>query len=89
MVELTDREKAIIHTMFFMMNPATKSVPLNLRSAALMTMLNMRGMKFQIEELQEFSRAIEDEQNLSIQESFGFLNRHPDMVEALKSFRFQ
>ena len=88
MVELTDREKAIIHTMFFMMNPATIKVPINLRASALQVMLKMRKINFTTEELQEFSHAVEDEQKLSIQESFGFLHKHPEMLRHLDDVKF-
>ena len=88
MVELTDREKAIVHTMFFMMNPATIKVPINLRAGALSTMLKMRKLNFEITELQDFTHAIEQEQKDAISESFGFLNAHPEIMESLKGFRF-
>lgn len=59
MVELTDREKAIVHTMFFMMNPQTMKVPINLRATALSIMLKTRKLNFETPELQDFTHAIE------------------------------
>ena len=88
MVELTPREKAIIHTIFFMMNPATMKVPINLRASALQTMLKVRKINFELAELQDFSHAIEQEQKDAISESFGFLNAHPEILKSLDDLRF-
>ena len=88
MVELTDREKAIIHTMFFMMNPQTTKVPINLRATALSTMLKIRKLNFEVAELQDFTHAIEQEQKDAIAEGFGFLNVHPEIMKSLEGFRF-
>ena len=88
MVELTSREKAIVHTMFFMMNPQTIKVPIQLRATALSTMLKIRKLNFEVEQLQDFTHAIEQEQKDAISESFGFLNAHPEIMESLKGFKF-
>lgn len=88
MVELTPREKAIIHTMFFMMNPQTMKVPIQLRATALTTMLKIRKLNFEVEELQDFTHAIEQEQKDAVSEGFGFLNAHPEIMESLKHLKF-
>lgn len=88
MVELTDREKAIVHTMFFMMNPLTMKVPIQLRATALSTMLKIRKLNFEIPELQDFTHAIEQEQKDSVAEGFGFLNAHPEIMKSLEGFKF-
>ena len=88
MTELTKREQALVHTMFFMMNPATISVPINLRAAALQSMLKIRKLDFKLAELQEFTHAVEAEQKLAIQESFGFLNKHQDLLKGLDNVKF-
>ena len=88
MVELTDREKAIVHTMFFMMNPQTMKVPINLRATALSTMLKIRKLNFEVPELQDFTHAIEQEQKDAISEGFGFLNAHPEIMNSLKGLKF-
>lgn len=87
MAELTEREKAIIHTMFFMMNPATIKVPIELRENTLLTMLKIRGINFTLAELQDFSHAIEKEQKDAIAESFGFLNKHPELLRRIGDFK--
>ena len=88
MVELTDREKAIVHTMFFMMNPQTIKVPIQLRATALSTMLKCRKLNFEVEQLQDFTHAIEKEQCDAVAESFGFLNAHPEIMRSLKGLKF-
>ena len=88
MVELAPREKAIVHTMFFMMNPQTMRVPINLRAAALSTMLKIRKLNFEVSELQDFTHAIEQEQKDAISEGFGFLNAHPEIMKSLDGLKF-
>lgn len=74
--------------MFFMMNPITVAVPINLRATALQTMLKIRKINFRLEELQEITRAAEDEQKLAMQEGFGFLNKHPEISKLLDDIKF-
>lgn len=83
MVELTEREQTIVHVMNFMMNPQTKSVPLDVRATALKAMLGIRGINASVEFCQDISHAVEDEMNLAQGQGFKFLDQHKDMLKDL------
>ena len=88
MVELTEREKVIILELGIMFNPQIKAVPFNLKVLALKTLLETRNISISEDELKDISVAIEKEQQDSISEGFGFLNKHKEIGEALKDFKF-
>ena len=80
MAELTNREKAIVHTMYFLMNDQSKHVPFETRLVALKVLLGARGIKFTEDELKDITQAVDKEQKDSIKEGFGFLAKHQDRL---------
>jgi len=89
MAELTDREKAIVHEMFYLMNPITKAVPFDTRLIALKMMLKIRKVKISEDELKDLSHAIDQEQKLAMQQGFGFLDKHKEMMKRIDDIQFE
>jgi|TARA_B110000285_G_C14934569_1_gene518941 hypothetical protein len=85
MVELTQREQTIVHVMNLMMNPLTKSVPIDTRAIALKTMLGMRGIDASVEFCQDISHAVTSEMEQAQQGGFKLLD---DNKELLKNVDF-
>lgn len=81
MVEFTEREKTIVHVMNFMMNPLTKSVPIDTRAISLKAMIGMQGINATTEFCQDISHAVEEEMKLSQGKGFKFLDDHKDMLK--------
>lgn len=87
MAELTPREKTIIHIMNVMMNPQTKNVPLDMKVQAILFIIKVKNLPFEIPELKDLSHAIEAEQNSIMQEAFGLLAKHPELAKNLQGFK--
>lgn len=83
MVELTERERTIVHVMNFMMNPQTKQVPIDTRAVALKAMIGIQGINASVEFCQDISHAVEDEMNLAQGKGFKFLDENKDMLKSL------
>ncbi len=81
MVEFTEREKTIVHVMNFMMNPMTKSVPIDTRAVALKAMIGMQGINASIEFCQDISHAVEAEMNLAQGKGFKFLDDNKGILK--------
>jgi len=81
MVELTQREQTIIHVMNIMMNPLTKSVPIDTRAIALKAMLGMRGINATVEFCQDISHAVTDEMEQAQQGGFKFLDENKENLK--------
>ena len=81
MVELTEREKTIVHVMNFMMNPQTKSVPIDTRAVALKAMIGIQGINASIEFCQDISHAVDEEMKMAQGKGFKFLDSHKDMLK--------
>lgn len=83
MVELTEREKTIVHVMNFMMNPLTKSVPIDTRAVALKAMIGIQGINASIEFCQDISHAVEDEMKLAQGKGFKFLDENKELLKGV------
>jgi len=83
MVELTERERTIVHVMNFMMNPTTKHVPLDTRAVALKGMIGIQGINASTEFCQDISHAVEDEMKQSQGKGFKFLDENKDLLKNL------
>jgi len=82
-MEFTDREKCLVHTMKFMMNPLTKAVPIETRAIALKTMLGIRGINISEDECKDMTHAVEQEQNEIVQNGFAFLDKHKESMKGM------
>jgi len=87
-MEFTEREKAVVHLMNMLMNPATKQIPLNLRVQSLAMVCKIRKIPYDEQTMKDMSFAIEDEIQMSVKEAFGFLSKHPEIMNAMKDFKF-
>lgn len=87
MVEFTEREKSIIHLMNMLMNPQTKHIPLDLRVKALSAICLIRKIPYDEDFFKDMSHGIDDEIQQSMNEGFGFLNKHPELMKHIKDFK--
>ena len=83
MVELTEREQTIVHVMNFMMNPLTKSVPIDTRAVALKAMIGIRGINASVEFCQDISHAVAVEMEQAQGNGFKFLDDHKEMLKGM------
>jgi len=83
MVELTEREKTIVHVMNFMMNPMTKNVPIDTRAVALKAMIGIQGINATVEFCQDISHAVEAEMNLAQGKGLKFLDENKEMLKGI------
>jgi len=81
MVELTERERTIVHVMNFMMNPMTKNAPLETRAVALKAMIGVQGINATTDFCQDISHAVEAEMNLAQGKGLKFLHDNKDMLK--------
>ncbi|MFI5416429.1 MAG: hypothetical protein ACHQW9_00050 [Nitrososphaerales archaeon] len=91
MVEFTDREIKIIHTMNVLRNPQLigKTPPEVMKTIVTGTLL-VRGIKFEEQEIIDLIEGVTDEVNLSVQNAMGFIHKHQGMFKdfaALKLFK--
>ena len=83
MVEFTDREIKIIHSMAFLQSPQFKAVPPEVKKNAVGLMLKARGMNFDEGELVDIMEGIKAEQELTIKEAYGMLDKMGPMLKDL------
>ena len=86
MVELTDREKKIIHYIMTMNNPQTKNQPLELRILALKSVMLCAKLNWNYDEMQDLSYAIKAENERALDSGFGQLNKYKDLLKNVDSF---
>ena len=83
MVELTERERTIVHVMNFMMNPLTKQVPIDTRAVALKAMIGIQGINATVEFCQDISHTVEEEMKQAQGKGFKFLDQNKDMLKGI------
>ena len=87
MVELTDREKKIIHIKFIMHGEKLQKLPINVRETMLIMTLKLRGIEYDKNEMLDIGQAIIDEQGMIEKKGMGFLDKHGKGIAArLKGF---
>jgi hypothetical protein len=83
MVELTEREKTIVHTMNILMNPMTKSAPLDVRVIALKSMLGFSGINAEEDFLKDLTHSVEATMNESMGKGLKFLDKHKESMKGM------
>lgn len=91
MVEFTEREIKIIHTMNVLRNPQLigKTPPAVMKTVVTGTLM-VRGITFDESEIIDLIEGVTDEVNLSVQKALGFIHKHQPMfkdLDALKLFK--
>lgn len=91
MVEFTDREIKIIHTMNVLRNPQLigKTPPEVMKTIVTGT-LTIRNIQFEEQEIIDLIEGVTEEVNLSVQKALGFIHKHQPMFKdftALKLFK--
>ena len=91
MVEFTEREMKIIHTMNVLRNPQliSKTPPEVMKTIVTATLM-VRGIKFEEQEIIDLIEGVTDEVNLSVQNAIGFIHKHQPLFKdmaALKLFK--
>ena len=87
MVEFTERERAVIHLMSILQNPMTKDIPFDLKIQSLMATCLLRKIPFDETTMKDMAIGIDEEIKLTIKEGFGFLAKHPELLQAMKDFK--
>lgn len=85
MVELTDREKQIIHCMHILINPELKDMPQQAREAAIQSQYLARGLKWDENEATDLILAINQETKETIQNAMALLNKYAPHFKGLSS----
>lgn len=88
MVELTEREKKIIHAMNVMRNPQLYTTPPETKKDIIIMTLKIRGMVFDESEIIDLIYAVNDEVNLSVANGLGLLNRFAPMLKGIDKLKF-
>lgn len=89
MVEFSDREIKIIHTMTILQNPLLKDAPPELKKTLLTTNLQVRGLQFEEREIIDLHEGVMAEQKEVLQRGLKFMSQHGvSMTEALKHIKF-
>ena len=83
MVELTLREKQIIHAMNVMLNPALKDVPFNVKTQALQATLLSAGYTWNEDEMTDLMDSIAEETKGGFQNALKLLDRFKDQIKFL------
>ena len=91
MVEFTEREIKIIHTMNVLRNPQLigKTPPDVMKTIVTGTLL-VRNIQFEEQEIIDLIEGVTDEVNLSVQNAMGFIHKHQEKFKdfsALKLFK--
>jgi hypothetical protein len=73
--------------MNMLMNPQTKHIPLDLRVKALSAICLIRKIPYDEDFFKDMSHGIDAELQLAMDEGFGFLNKHPELMKHLKDFK--
>lgn len=82
MAELTERERKIVFIKFIMHGEKFSHFPVNTRENMLMAALNLRGLKYDKDEMLDLGQAILDEQEMFNKNALGFLEKNKDKVKA-------
>jgi len=83
MVELTDREKKIVHMITTMLNPALKDVPFNIKTKALQSVLLVAGFRWDEEEATDMMQAIDMQIKAGSQAAMGMLGKYGHLLKGL------
>ena len=84
MVELTQREKIIVHAMNTMLNPQLKDVPFNTKTQALQATLLCAGYTWNESEMTDIMDAIAAETKGGFQNALKLLDRFKGQIAGLK-----
>ena len=91
MVEFTERETKIIHTMNVLRNPQLiGKTPPDVMKTIITGTLMVRGIDFNEQEIIDLIDGVTEEVNLSVQSAMGFIHKHQGMFKdfaALKLFK--
>lgn len=88
MVELTEREKQIIHCMHILINPQLKEIPFDVRKTAIQSQYLTRGMKWSEQEATDLILAINQETKETVQNAMALLQKFAPQFKGLTSFNF-
>jgi hypothetical protein len=86
MVELTDREKHIIHIKFIMHGEEYAKIPVESRERLLEMITGLRDLDYNQHEMLDIGQAIIDEQEMIIKSGIGFLDKHKGSLKGLGGF---
>lgn len=86
MVELTDREKKLIHYIMTMNRPETKQYDLELRIMALKSVILCAGLEWDYDEMKDLSFAIKAENERALANGMGQLNKYKHLLGEINSF---
>lgn len=86
MVEFSDREIKIIHTMNVLRNPQLigKTPPEVMKTIVTGTLM-VRGIKFEEQEIIDLIEGVTEEVNLSVQNALGFIHKNADKFKGISS----
>lgn len=88
MVEFTDREIKIIHTMNVLRNPQLiGKTPPDVMKTIVTGTLMVRNIRFEEQEIIDLIEGVTDEVNLSVQQAMGFIHKHQPMFKDLASLK--
>lgn len=83
MVEFTQREKIIVHSMNVMLNPSLKDVPFNLKTQALQATLLCAGYTWNESEMIDIMDAIAEETKGGFANALKLLDRFKPQLDRL------
>lgn len=84
MVEFTQREKILVHTMNIMNNPALKDVPSKQKTQALQAILLVCDYEWNENEMIDLMNAIGEETTYANKSTMGKLFKFKDVMKGLK-----
>lgn len=89
MVEFTDRELKIIHTMNVLRNPQLiGKTPPDVMKTVVTGTLAVRGIEFNEDEIIDLIEGVTEEVNLSVQNALAFINKHQPMFKDFAALKF-
>lgn len=88
MVEFTQREKIIIHSMNIMNNPAFSQAPFDLKTRALQSQLMLCGYEWDENQMIDIMNGIGAETEVANQSVLKLLDRFKVNLKELKGFKF-
>ena len=88
MVEFTQREKILVHSMNIMNNPMFASAPFDLKTRALQSQLMLCGYKWDENEMIDLMNAIGEETKVASQGALKLLDKYKMPLKDLKGFSF-
>lgn len=84
MVELTDREKIIVHAIYSLINPQLQSAPFEVRRNAIYATLSLRNLNPTEHELTDIVQAINMETKDINSAALGVLGKYGHLLKGLK-----